>query len=176
MELTKEFELIYQPNRRNLMVIPAAVVGVLVGLFGLWALFFHGAPSALPVGERLKMGLFWGFVLIAGILTINWMTVTSKQTIRVTEKGIALLNDGKNSVCFYAWTSLPCVAKAKNLRGQRYLVLSPEKLTRQQAITLTNKAALTLKIRFHDRFVIWDNNTEIAKQIFEYVLQKQQSK
>lgn len=175
MELSKNFELIYHPNRRNLMVIPAAVAGVLWGMFGLWALLFHGDPSALPVEEQLKIGLFWVIILIAGTLTINWMAVTSKQTIRITEKGIALLNDGKNAVCFYAWTSLPCVAKTKNIRGQQYLVLSPEVLTRRQATALTNKAALTLKIRFHDRFVIWNNDTEIAKQVFEYILQKKQT-
>lgn len=172
MELTKEFELIYRPNRRNLMVIPAALAAILFGIYGLWALLFHGNSSLMASADRVMSGILWGIFLIGGILTIKWMADTSRQTIRITEKGIALLNDGRNSVCFYAWTSLPCVTRTRSLMAQRYMVLSPEPLKKTEAIALTNKAALTLKIRFQDKFVLWDNGTDVAKEVFAYIQAK----
>ena len=167
MELTKEFELVYHPNRRNLVAIPAGISAILVGLFVLWNLNIK--KNLL---SHFAITLFWIAIVICAVMYIIWIAGSSKQMIRVTEKGIALLNDGKDSVYFKEWKNLPCVTQTKNIQRQRYLILSAKQLSRKEAFLLTNRAAITQNIRMGEVFVLWNNNTETANQLFDFILQK----
>lgn len=167
MELTKEFEIVYHPNRRNLVAIPAGISAILAGLLVIWRLYVRDNLLTHP-----GITIFWVFLIICGIVYIVWIARSSKQMIRITEKGIALLNDGKDSVYFKQWTSLPCITQTKNIQRHRYLILSADKLSRKEAFLLTNRASITQNIRLGEVFVLWNNNTDTANQVFDYILKK----
>ena len=79
MELKKDFELVYHPNRRNLMAIPVGFAGILTGCFGLWLLFFLKREEPLSLWAAAGQGIFWLAFLVLGIWCVTLMVRPAKQ-------------------------------------------------------------------------------------------------
>lgn len=141
-----------------------AIVTTMLSVLGLMCL---GGLLFNQENFTLSPAAFFLLYSVCCTLLTKVLYDAARQGASCTEKGLILLNDRGVPMDFLTWAELPCVCEAMDRKENRYLVLSKEPLSPQQASRLANKSENSMRMHVEDSIVLRNTGTKAAADFFE---------
>lgn len=165
-DLNEQVSFSYYPNRRNLFVVPALVIGC---IWGFWACGKIILNSETILFKHLIKIAFFLLISVCCIICSKIFYDTAQQVLCCTEEGCYFLNDRQVELDFVSWQDIRYAYETKNFKGHFYLVLSKKQLTQKETHRLATKSSWLLNLYVDQAIVIWDNATPSAQIFFSEV-------
>lgn len=153
-------EYTWKPFKKHISLVPLNLLGIAVSVFLISTVFSGDAPMTPALIKNL---VFFSLFGLLNAILCCYMLLKHTQTLVFTEAAVTV--QSKKDSTAKEWSSLPWAYIISNAKSQRFLILSPDSLTKDEAKKLLRKNDITLNKVIMDDKVIFPVDDDALRAI-----------
>ena len=141
---------------------------VLSMFFIMFAILFVVFAGVI-IFANVWAGLIFLFSGVFFLLVAKWLYDISGIVIILEQQGLHIVDRKHKDGQYYSWETLSCAYYIKNFKNVLFLILSPEKLSREEARDLVKRCEKSSRVCMDNAVVFCVNMSRDMLQMIDFV-------